>query len=191
MARKTWILTDVDADASQEQLSLGPAQVGGIARGYSVTKRTLHGGLREGVEIVEVQKRPTRLRGRANARHGPVACIVRQCRTRLEVAGPRSSPSGIRVSVLKPSGLGWLSGFDELLVRCGLEWNGGPDLAPMESSNILCTAVWPISLLIRCRFRLTGTPEKSRFRARSTRRACTVTNFALRQRSARMSAPMR
>ena len=28
----------------------------------------------------------------------------------------------------EPGGLGWLSGFDELLVRCGLESNGGPVL---------------------------------------------------------------
>jgi galactose mutarotase-like enzyme len=28
---------------------------------------------------------------------------------------------------MEPSGLGWLDGFDELLVRCGLESNGAPD----------------------------------------------------------------
>ena len=27
----------------------------------------------------------------------------------------------------EPSGLGWLDGFDELLVRCGLESNGAPE----------------------------------------------------------------
>lgn len=31
------------------------------------------------------------------------------------------------VPVTEPSGLGWLSGFDELLVRCGLESNGAPE----------------------------------------------------------------
>ena len=34
------------------------------------------------------------------------------------------------VPVAEPSGLGWLSGFDELLVRCGLESNGAPEFAP-------------------------------------------------------------
>ena len=33
---------------------LGPDQVGGPAKGYSVTKRTLRGGLRDGVDVVEV-----------------------------------------------------------------------------------------------------------------------------------------
>ena len=31
------------------------------------------------------------------------------------------------VDVSEPSGLGWLDGFDELLVRCGLESNGAPE----------------------------------------------------------------
>ena len=31
-----------------------------------------------------------------------------------------------RVPVMDPSGLGWLEGFDELLVRCGLRSNGAP-----------------------------------------------------------------
>ena len=31
------------------------------------------------------------------------------------------------VPLTEPSGLGWLSGFDELMVRCGLESNGAPD----------------------------------------------------------------
>ena len=31
------------------------------------------------------------------------------------------------VPIDQPNGLGWLAGFDELLVRCGLESNGAPD----------------------------------------------------------------
>ncbi len=31
------------------------------------------------------------------------------------------------VPLMEPGGLGWLDGFDELLVRCGLESNGAPD----------------------------------------------------------------
>ena len=49
MAGKTWTLTDVDAGIYVEQLSLGPDQAGGSARGYRVTKRTLRGGLATGL----------------------------------------------------------------------------------------------------------------------------------------------
>ena len=40
------------------------------------------------------------------------------------VSGP-VHPS--RVPVFDPSGIGWLEGFDELVVRCGLESNGAPE----------------------------------------------------------------
>lgn len=33
------------------------------------------------------------------------------------------------VPISEPSGLGWLSGFDEMMVRCGLESNGAPDFS--------------------------------------------------------------
>jgi len=33
------------------------------------------------------------------------------------------------VPLSEPSGLGWLEGFDELLVRCGMESNGAPEFA--------------------------------------------------------------
>lgn len=39
------------------------------------------------------------------------------------------------VPVGDPSGIGWLEGFDELLVRCGLLSNGAPDFEP--SGNVL------------------------------------------------------
>ena len=39
------------------------------------------------------------------------------------------------VDLGEPSGLGWLDGFDELLVRCGLESNGAPEFA--ENGTLL------------------------------------------------------
>jgi galactose mutarotase-like enzyme len=37
------------------------------------------------------------------------------------------------VPIMDPSGLGWLEGFDELLVRCGLHSNGAPEFQPNGS----------------------------------------------------------
>ncbi len=54
MAEKTWALTDLAEDVFLDQITLGPDQVGGSAAGYSVTKRTLQGGLRQGVDVIEV-----------------------------------------------------------------------------------------------------------------------------------------
>jgi galactose mutarotase-like enzyme len=128
MAGKTWTLTDVDADIYQEQIVLGPEQVGGSARGYSVVKRRLYGGRRDGVDVIEVNNGrlsfvivPTRGMSLWRA-----SCGDLQLGWKSPVKGP-VHPSF--VPLWEGSGIGWLGGFDELMVRCGLENNGGPVFA--------------------------------------------------------------
>jgi galactose mutarotase-like enzyme len=129
MPKKSWILTDVEADVYQEQICLGPDQVGGPARGYRVSKRTLHGGRREGVDVVEVDNGrlrfvalPTRGMGLWRAACGDVELAWKS-----PVKGPVNPAF---VPLWEASGIGWLGGFDELLVRCGLESNGAPEFSP-------------------------------------------------------------
>lgn len=129
MSKKNWTLTDVDADIYQEQIHVGPDEVGGSARGYSVVKRTLRGGQREGVDVVEIQNGrlrfvvvPTRGMGLWRADCGSV-----HLGWKSPVKGPIHPAF---VPLWEGSGIGWLSGFDELLVRCGLENNGSPEFAP-------------------------------------------------------------
>jgi len=126
MAGKTWVLTDLEEDVHLESLSLGPEDVGGQAQGYSVVKRTLHGGLRSGVDVVEVNNGrfrfvvvPTRGMGLWRASLGQV-----KLGWRSPVCGP-VNPAFVRL--WEPSGIGWLDGFDEWLCRCGLESNGAPE----------------------------------------------------------------
>lgn len=129
MSRQTWTLTDVDQDISLESLALGPSNVQGMGANCAVTKRTLHGGLREGVDVIEVNNGalrfvvvPTRGMGLWNALLGDV-----RLGWRSPVKGP-VHPAFVRLD--EASGIGWLDGFDELLVRCGLESNGAPEFNP-------------------------------------------------------------
>lgn len=126
MAKKTWILTDVDSDQYLESLAVTPSLVGGPATGYAVTKRTLRGGRREGVDVVEVDNGtfryvlvPTRGMGLWKASLGQL-----QLGWQSPVKGP-VHPAWVHLD--EASGIGWLDGFDELLVRCGLESNGAPE----------------------------------------------------------------
>ena len=126
MAKKTWMLTDVDQDLYVPRLTLTPSDVGGPAVGYAVTKRTLRGGLREGVDVIEVDNGrfrfvlvPTRGMGIWRAAQDDVLLGWRS-----PVKGP-VHPAFVRLE--EASGIGWLGGFDELLVRCGLESNGAPE----------------------------------------------------------------
>src|SRR6188474_667307 len=120
MPTKSWTLTDTSRDIYLDKLTVGPDQVGGPARGYSVVKRRLAGGLREGVDLVEVNNGrlrvavvPTRGMGLWKAWHGDW-----EIGWQSPVRGPVNPAF---VSLWEPGGIGWLAGFDELLCRCGLE----------------------------------------------------------------------
>lgn len=92
---------------------------------WAVEKSLLHGGRQEGVDLVEVRNgklefrvAPTRGMGLLDARMGdlrlgwdsPIREVVHPRHVRLESRG----------------GLGWLEGFNEWVVRCGLEFAGAP-----------------------------------------------------------------
>ncbi len=126
MANRRWTLADVDQDVYVEGIAVSPDDVEGGATGYSVTKRRLHGALRDAVDVIEVDNGafrcvliPTRGMGIWHAMHGDVSLGWKS-----PVRGP-VHPSMVRLS--EATGLGWLDGFDELLVRCGLESNGAPE----------------------------------------------------------------
>lgn len=99
----------------------------GAAENWSVHSYTLHGGLQEGVQVVEVDNGklrfavlPTRGMGIWKGECGkvglgwdsPVKDPVNPCFVNLEERG----------------GLGWLKGFNEWFVRCGLNSMGAPGL---------------------------------------------------------------
>jgi len=126
MAKMSWTLIDRDADAYLDQLSVGPGDIEGEATGYSVVKRTLRGGRSDGVDLVEIDNGafrfvviPTRGMGVWRAALGELSLSWNS-----PVPGP-VHPGLVRL--WEPSGIGWLDGFDELLVRCGLESNGAPE----------------------------------------------------------------
>jgi len=126
MAVKQWTLTDVSTGVYVEEIKLTHERVGGTARGYEISKRTLRGGLCDGVDVIhidngrlEVVVIPTRGMGIWKA-----WLDGEEIGWQSPVRGPVHPQF---VPLMEPGGLGWLDGFDELLVRCGLESNGAPD----------------------------------------------------------------
>lgn len=91
-----------------------------------ITKRRLIGGHSDGVSLVELESGdlslsvlPTRGMGIWRGLCGDVP---------LKWDAPSTGPVHPSfVNLADPSGLGWLDGFNEWLVRCGLENNGSPE----------------------------------------------------------------
>jgi hypothetical protein len=92
---------------------------------WSIRKYTLHGGKQEGVDVIEVDNGklsftvvPTRGMGILKAKLGDVR--LGWDSPVKEVVHPQY------VNLQERGGLGWLDGFNEWMVRCGIEFMGHP-----------------------------------------------------------------
>lgn len=120
------VLTSTEQNLLLDRYELLPEQLDFPTReGWSVRKYTLHGGKQEGVDVIVVDN------GQLSARICPTRGMgileVRMGEIRLgwdspvkEIVHPR------HIHLQSRGGLGWLEGFNEWMVRCGLEWAGHP-----------------------------------------------------------------
>ena len=122
---RTWVLTGDDA-VRTDAFDLGPNSVPELdSDDWYIRRYTLRGGLRDGVELIEINNGPltfevlpTRGMGiwKGNFRGTPLGW-------KAPVNGPVHPKF---VNLADRNGLGWLGGFDEWFVRCGLSSNGPP-----------------------------------------------------------------
>jgi galactose mutarotase-like enzyme len=122
MAQQRKILTDTHS-------GIHLAELRETMPGGTIKRTTLRGGVREGVDTIEIDNGalrftvlPTRGMGLWKAWLGDV-----EIGWQSPIKGP-VHPSFVPLS--DPGGLGWLEGFDELMCRCGLVSNGAPDFSP-------------------------------------------------------------
>lgn len=122
------VLTDVSNDlwVDSFELRAGPC---------SVTKRTLRGGRRDGVDLVRLDNGafsvdivPTR----GMSLHRGDYKGIRIGWTSAVTDGPVNPKF---VNLMAWGGLGWLEGYDEMLVRCGLENIGSPHQETVSSPD--------------------------------------------------------
>lgn len=123
---KTWTLTDVQGDVWLDSFAVGHDTLHlPTPYDWSIRKRTLRGGLRDGLDLIEMH-------------NGALSLVILPTRGMGLWRGDyRGNPLGWRAPLVGPvhpkyvqltdrGGLGWLAGFDEWLCRCGLSSNGPP-----------------------------------------------------------------
>lgn len=182
MPANAWTLIDVDRDIYVDELHLGPGDVGLPSGNFSIVKRTLRGGLRDGLNVVEINNGVLRATVLGDRGMG----IWRVWLGDLEIGWPSPVKGPVHpkfVPLDEASGIGWLSGFDELVCRCGLEFNGAPEWSPdgklkhtlhgriaNRPAHILCAAIDTD----RRQMEVTGVVDEARLFGNSLRLTSTV-----------------
>ena len=130
MPATTWKLIDQAAGLKTEPfLTIRNSDLPGLGNAQ-VVKRTYEGGLADGVVNVQIDNGKLQIDVLPTRGMGIWRVLPKDDRE-LASVGWRSPVRGpvhpAFIDLGEPSGLGWLDGFDELFVRCGLESNGAPD----------------------------------------------------------------
>ena len=118
-------LTSVEDNLRIEEWEAGAGDLIPGAQGWSVRKITLHGGRQEGVDAIVVDN--GRLKFTVCPTRGMGVLSVTMNDVYLGWSSPVKEvvhPSLINLQ--SRGGLGWLEGFNEWMVRCGLESAGHP-----------------------------------------------------------------
>ena len=174
----TWTLTDASRTSTSRKQHSARSRSAARPGGYSVTKRTLRGGLREGVDVVEVDNGrfrfvvvPTRGMGIWRAR------LRRRCNS----AGSRRS-KGRSIPAFVRSGSPAASAGSTASTSCwsAAAWRATAPRSscPTARSATPCTARSPTLPPTRSRWPSTATRAKSPSPAWSTRPGCSATSSA-------------
>lgn len=136
------LFTDVSSQTWIEEQLLSAASHPEFSKqaDWSIQKRQLHGGASEGVDLIEVNNGRLKLAVLPTRGMGIWKGMLEDLP--LGWNSPVKSPvNPAFVNLSERGGLGWLSGFNELICRCGLISNGPPGTDaggnPLESELTL------------------------------------------------------
>ncbi|MDO4573763.1 MAG: aldose 1-epimerase family protein [Planctomycetia bacterium] len=124
-------------------------------RNVSITHKTLRGGPSDGVDMLEISNGQMTLFVMPTRGMGIWKAHVRQGGKKVRVGWHSPVPVPVHprnVPLYQPDGFGWLRGFNEFVVRCGLESNGAPDFDEKGTlrhplhGHIANTPAWKVTL---------------------------------------------
>ncbi len=127
-AQEPITLISSETNVRVDRRVLTPSDFGRAGQDWKITKSTLHGGKQEGVDLVTIDNGSIQIR--IVPTRGMNIFDVRDSKTGDRLLGWDSPVQGIvhprLIDLESRGGLGWLEGFNEWMVRCGLEFAGHP-----------------------------------------------------------------
>ncbi|WHS99476.1 DUF4432 domain-containing protein [Pantoea sp. SGAir0180] len=126
VSAKTWVLTSAEQGTDKGNWQINSSELNIQGKLFSIEQKVLHGGKQEGSKLLVIRSQdgltitliPTR---------GMNLLRVEGFGTRLGWDSPvKEVVNPAFINLESRNGLGWLEGFNEMMVRCGYEWTGHP-----------------------------------------------------------------
>ncbi|KAA8997372.1 aldose 1-epimerase family protein [Affinibrenneria salicis] len=123
---QTFVLTDAEGSVEQGNWQINSEKLKIKDHRFSIEQKVLHGGRQEGSKIITISSNDGLTITLSPSRGMDILHVTGQ-NVRLgwdspvdEVVNPNT------INLESRNGLGWLEGFNEMMVRCGYEWTGHP-----------------------------------------------------------------
>ena len=123
---QSWLLTDAESGMEEGNWSISSQQLKLDGQPFSIEQKVLHGGKQEGSKVITLRSE-NGLTIALSPSRGMDLLHVNGHGVRMGWDSPVDevvNPAYIRLE--SRNGLGWLDGFNEMMVRCGFEWTGHP-----------------------------------------------------------------
>lgn len=121
---KTWVLTDVESNTEQGNWQINSGKLKIKNSPFSIEQKVLHGGKQEGSKVLTITSKEG-LTIALSPTRGMGLLYVEGFGVRMGWDSPvKEVVNPAYINLESRNGLGWLEGFNEMMVRCGYEWTG-------------------------------------------------------------------
>ncbi|AUX71066.1 aldose 1-epimerase family protein [Erwinia pyrifoliae] len=125
-AAQSWLLTDAESGVEKGNWQVDSQQLKLPGERFSIQQKVLHGGKQEGSKVLTLSSQ-NGLTIALSPSRGMDLLHVNGHGVRLGWDSPvQEVVNPAYMNLESRNGLGWLEGFNEMMVRCGFEWTGHP-----------------------------------------------------------------
>ena len=126
VAAKTWVLTNAEQGIDKGDWKISSSQLNANDKPFSIEQKVLHGGKQEGSKILVISSQ-NGLTITLSPTRGMNLLHIEGFGSKMGWDSPvKEVVNPAFINLESRNGLGWLEGFNEMMVRCGYEWTGHP-----------------------------------------------------------------
>lgn len=126
VAAKSWVLTSAEQGIEKGNWKISSSELNITDKPFSIEQKVLHGGKQEGSKILIITSQEG-LTITLSPTRGMDLLHIEGFGTKMGWDSPvKEVVNPAFINLESRNGLGWLEGFNEMMVRCGYEWTGHP-----------------------------------------------------------------